>query len=379
MTVDTLQGDDLNKQAAATEGAGAVGGMMKWVGVLAALISFGGAVYKVVQSTAEMRDRRVQVEQGIERAHEQLIAGDYAAAWGSYAGAQAIASADGLIARMLGGLSEEQQTIVTDRQELAMQWIRSAQTQPGQGFAAVVKPLQQVLADGANSTAGERSADLHAHLGWAYFLQQRDGVSGLNPDAEYREAVAIDAKNPYANAFWGHWILWNHGSLAEAQKKFVAALASKRERGEVRYFQLAALRNVGSHDADVAFMTAVNAMRLAGDPIDGETVNHIADVYSEAFHDPSVMVKLDAGLSPGSQADLLQLVAKTGGATDTQLFVLQEGRAASLQRAGRLEDSFAAWKELQAELKSAPSSSYFEAANTSVRQLQARMQLRVSP
>lgn len=56
---------------------------------------------------------------------------------------------------------------------------------------------------GANTSSGARKADLLAHLGWAYFLKQRDGDDSLRPETEYKEALTADADNPYANVFWG--------------------------------------------------------------------------------------------------------------------------------------------------------------------------------
>ena len=63
-------------------------------------------------------------------------------------------------------------------------------------------------------------------MGWAYFLETRDGRLDLDPADPYREAVTEDPNNPYAQAMWGYWILWDHCyRIKEAAPHFAAAIA----------------------------------------------------------------------------------------------------------------------------------------------------------
>ena len=70
---------------------------------------------------------------------------------------------------------------------------------------------------------GSRRADLLAHQGWATFLLSRDGTTASwGRRLRYREALAIDADNPYANAMLAHWTLWAGDDVDEAARLFGA-------------------------------------------------------------------------------------------------------------------------------------------------------------
>ena len=134
-------------------------------------------------------------------------------------------------------------------------------------FRNVVDPITPVLYQAIETAGGARAADLLAHLGWADFLRSRDGVSGLRPESFYRRAMEQDPDNPYANAMWGHWILWQHGALAEAQAHFQRALASGREREYVRWLQIAALMLFSDAPLEFEAVRVANEMRGNGEPV----------------------------------------------------------------------------------------------------------------
>jgi hypothetical protein len=134
-------------------------------------------------------------------------------------------------------------------------------------FRDVVDPITPVLYQALETAGGARAADLLAHLGWADFLRSRDGVGGLRPESFYRRASEQDPDNPYANAMWGHWILWQHGALAEAQARFHRALASGRERAYVRWLQIVALLLVSDAPLEFEAVRVANEMRGNGEPV----------------------------------------------------------------------------------------------------------------
>ena len=134
-------------------------------------------------------------------------------------------------------------------------------------FRDVVDPLTPVLYQALETSRGARAADLLAHLGWADFLRSRDGVSGLRPESFYRRAIEQDPDNPYANAMWGHWILWQRGSLAEAQARFHRPLASGREREYVRRLQIVALMLFADAPLEFEAVRVANEMRGNGEPV----------------------------------------------------------------------------------------------------------------
>ena len=134
-------------------------------------------------------------------------------------------------------------------------------------FRDVVAPLTPVLYQALETARGSRAADFLAHLKWADFLRSRVGVGGLRPESFYRRAIEQDPDHPSANAMWGHWILWQRGSLAAAQARFHRPLASGRERESVRRLHIVALLLFA--DAPFAFeaVRVANAMRGNGEPV----------------------------------------------------------------------------------------------------------------
>lgn len=304
----------MRREGVVAEGAsaGRFAAFMKWVGIAAALLSFATAVYEVVRSEAELRERHRVVAEQLASGHAQQAAGDYAAAWDSLERASATAAVDGVAAKLLGGLSQERKTIRAAQEDLAMEWIRAAHSSAEHPFSETADKVSGVLISGADGATGARKADLLAHLGWAYFLKGRSGETNMRPDVPYREAVAADATNPYANVFWGHWILWNHGALSDATARFTAALATPRARPEVRRYQLAALANVHSDETDTQWLRVVADMNAGHEPIDSATLGALYDRYAFALNNESLQRRLLAAVPLAEQAQLQQTLLQSG-------------------------------------------------------------------
>jgi hypothetical protein len=346
-----------------------VSAAMKWVGIITALISFGTAVYALVHSASELRDHKRVFQEQLKSGQVQEASGDFANAWDSLTHAEATVAEEGVFAKLLGGLSAEQREVRTAEQDLAMEWLRSSRVPEGSQFSSIADKLVSVLTVGAGTSTGARKADLLAHLGWAYFLKSRDGDGSLRPDAEYKEAVAADDKNPYANAFWGHWILWTHGALKEANERFASALSSGRAKTVVRHFQLAALANVRSTDTDAEWLRVVSDMVAAQEMIDAPVRSEVCNRYMDALGDPALMKAIDAAVAPARQVQLLQALLQSEALSVAQKTTLKVALAESLETAARPQDALDIWKTLEVDLKSQPHSIWSDRADAAVRRL----------
>ncbi len=193
-----------------------------------------------------------------------------------------------------------------------MEWIRAAKASQGHPFTEVADKVSIVLTSGATAATGERKGDLLAHLGWAYFLKGRSAEEDVRPEVPYRAAVSADPKNPYANVFWGHWILWNHGTLTDATARFTAALSTERARSEVRRFQLAALGNVRSDESEAAWLQVLDEMNKGNEPIEASTRRALYDRYAFALNNDSLLRKLLAAVPLKDQAQLQQMLVQSG-------------------------------------------------------------------
>ena len=349
-----------------------VGAVMKWVGIMTALISFCGALYGLIHSAGELRDHKRVFGEQIKSAQVQEAAGDFAGAWDSFTHAEATVADEGLFAKLLGGLSAEQRQVRTAEQDLAMEWLRSSRVPEGTQFSTIADKVVSVLTVGANASSGARKADLLAHLGWAYFLKRRDGDESLRPDTEYKAAVTADAKNPYANVFWGHWILWNHGPLSEANERFAAALSSDRVRAVVYHFQLSALANVRSNDTDAAWLRVVSDMQAGGEKADALLRDEVCNRYAQALQDEALKQRILAQVPAPRQVELLQSALQSDGLSEVQKTTLDVALAESLEAAGRSESALKVWKTLALELKSQPHSIWSDRVNAAIKRLSGK-------
>jgi hypothetical protein len=78
---------------------------------------------------------------------------------------------------------------------------------------------------------------------------------------------------------WGHWTLWNHGGIDEAERHFSSALESGREKGYVRDLQLSALLNCNNDACDEELVRVLNAIRKEQGSIGPEMAHQIFSMY----------------------------------------------------------------------------------------------------
>jgi tetratricopeptide (TPR) repeat protein len=317
---------------------------MKWIGIAAALLSFGTAVYGVLHAQADMRERSRVVSEQLAAGRLEQAAGDYPGAMQSLEKARAAADEDGLFAKLLGGLGRQRQTVRAAQEDLAMEWARAAHAPEGHTFSETTDKLVGILSAGANGSSGARKADLLAHLGWAYFLRQRDG-DALRPDLQYREATAADPDNPYANAFWGHYILWSNGELTAAKARFAAALATPRARATVRQFQLAALENSRSDTLEAEWWRVINEMHKSGEPLSVHILQEMASRDYFALQDDKNLTRLIAAVGPDDQAELQRTILASEALDAGDRLNAQAVLAVALEASGNREEALAAWRE----------------------------------
>ena len=241
--------------------------VLKWVGYLTAIFSLCATIAGVAKYLYSRVETRRDLAALFATEVEQQKAGDYSSAW------QTLDKA----AQLLPGSPKVQET----QQKLAMAWLENIHLQENQKFSDVTQKVEPILTRAvAAAKPGREQADLRAHIGWAYFLESRDGRFDLDPAGPYREAIAEDPNNPYAEAMWGHWILWDHCyQVKEAAPHFAAAMASQREGDFVRHLELSALLNCNTEEADQEAIRTANAMRKEQRTIDNWERSHILDLY----------------------------------------------------------------------------------------------------
>jgi hypothetical protein len=258
--------------------------VLKWAGAITGLLSLAFALQQFTQMVSDTRERKRNADELYQVGKLQQSSADYSAAWATFAEGLQGAEPGGQLAKITGRLSRERQQFREAQEDLAMEWLRNLRVNVsgGERFTDAVAPLAPVLTRGIASSSGARKADLLAHFGWANFLRWREGQRELDPEPQYRQALAEDQLNPYAHAYLAHWLLWNRraAALPEARDHFAAALRSQRARSEVRAKQVSALLNL--RDAgEPDLLRAATEMRHNGEPIDESTERELRSDYHD--------------------------------------------------------------------------------------------------
>jgi tetratricopeptide (TPR) repeat protein len=332
--------------------------ILKWVGYLTAIFSLCATVFgvaKYLYGRAEMRKNLTALL--VTEAEEQKLR-DYSSAW------QTLEKA--------AKLDPDSAKVRAAQEKLAMIWLEDIHIQEKQKFSDVTQKLEPILLRAvAAARPGPQQADLRAHIGWAYFLETRDGRFDLDPAGPYREAVAEDPKNPYAEAMWGHWILWDHCyGIKEAAPHFAAAIASQREGDFVRHLQLSALLNCNTEEADQEVIRVANAMRKEQRTLSDWERSHILGIYYfELAHQTAKSSAFINAVPPAEHVATFHWLFDVLDSDDSTnrwsrvyyLAVLQEA-------AGQRDEALANYKLLLSQT-SPRTSTYWEAANAAVKRL----------
>ena len=240
--------------------------ILKWVGSATAILSLIFGIRELVKPVSEHVHTHRKVDALVVAEEAELKSLDYAAAWRSLEQASQV--------------EPNSEKIRIAQENVAMAWLEDVHLHEGEKYSDIAAKLEPVLTRGLASTKdSQRSGDLLAHIGWAYFLRSRDNVFGLDPASDYAQAVQKDPNNPYAEAMWGHLILWNHGRLGDASKHFSAGLVSGRHRDFVRRMQLAALFDCPNDSCDEEIIRVANEVRKEHGTVDADGLGKIFFIY----------------------------------------------------------------------------------------------------
>ena len=223
--------------------------VLKWVGYLTAIFSLCATVWGVGKYLYGRAETGKSLSELFATEAEQEKSRDYSSAW------QTLERA--------AKLNADSDKVRAAQEKLAVTWLDAVYFLENQKYSAVAQKLEPILSGAAGAARpGRERADLRARVGWAYFLESRDGTSTVDPTGPFREAVAEDANNPYAEAMWGYSLLWNQCyRIREAASHFAAAISSQREGQFVRRLQLYALLGCNTEEADREVVHVANAMR----------------------------------------------------------------------------------------------------------------------
>ena len=244
-----------------------LGRILKWVGAATAVISLILGARQLITIATDNAQRNRESAEFLALAQQQAARGEFADSWKS-----------------LDRADERARKTTTDeaRLDIAFRWLQDGRPGPDQPFSritdAVVPTLDRALLDSNHP----RRADVLAHLGWATFLKRRDTGTG-DPEVQYKQALAIDRTNVYANTMLGHWLMWQRKAPDIARPYFETALATGKEHALVRTFQLMALRGRNDDDADPELMRVANSMRQQNETLDERSARDVHVTYVHRY------------------------------------------------------------------------------------------------
>jgi len=347
---------------------GGMDALKKWFGMGAALISGASAIYGTLQYQAETQARARTIAELLTTSKTELDANDYAGAWKSTQEAAETIDKDGVLVKLFNGLSAQQKQVRAAQQDLAMEWLRASINTPlkeGETYASFVDPMLPVLSNGAQDATGPRKADLLAHIGLAYDFKSNDEVHGLHPERFYKEAIAVEPNNPYANTLLGFVTVGESSAsaegIAQAQKYFAAALASSRARGLLREWvhkeQFQSIRRWSGYPAvPPMWWQAVNEMYKAREPLDNGV---LIDMYDQYIGNTIAVERFQKNLDTvlafapiDEHIALLHLLLQSANAHGDKRLYLSASLALALEKAGKIDAALATWRDAKSMVDS---------------------------
>jgi hypothetical protein len=316
--------------------------VLKWVGYLTAILSLFFGVRQLIKLVSDRIESHRKVDALLISEDVELKGRDYALAWRTLEQASQVEPSSAKVR--------------VAQENLAMAWLEDLHPRENEKFSDIAEKLEPVLTRGVTSTKdSQRSADLLAHVGWSYFLRFRAGVFGLDPAGVYSKAAAQDKNNPYAEAMWGHWILWNHGKLSEGLQHFSAALVSGRQREFVRRWQFAALFNCASDECDEEIVRVANDVRKEHGTVDPDNAVRIfSEYYRAVFSASPVSVRFLSAVPAAEHLATFRWLFD-GISLDESKSLLRTCYLAKLQEgAGQREEALANYRAIRSKTSKQP-------------------------
>lgn len=308
----------------------------KGVGYVTAILTLLFGISRVWDAASGYYARKAQVRQLLAESEVQRSGSDYRAAWDTLGKAVAIGSTP---------------AVVHAQEDLAMEWLRKIRVSDGQTFTSIVNQVAPVLTHGVIQSSGIRKADLLAHLGWADYLRIRDNQRELHPDSYFDDALKTDPSNPYAHAFKGFWMMWNHDPIKDATAQFRSAVDSNRERATVREIQLAALFNSAGLEESDELLRVCSEMIRNSETIPSFYPDRVFTwVYWSSRQDAEIRERYLKVLDIQDHLKMYQTLygASFGANSVSRELVREFWLATLLERAGKKSEALDTYRQLKA-------------------------------
>ena len=313
------------------------GGARRWplIAAAIAMVVVAGAAtgYWMQRQAAE----RAQVAREVASAADVCNSGGFAAAWNRF--------------EELANRYPSNEPLQLARESCGMKWLREIRVRVGeQTFGDIVKRVQPVLVAGLSTSKGQRAADLYAHLGWADYLLNRDGVREGDPATHFRRAFEDEPENVYAHAMLARHLWWSRNGDADARAHFKRAVASGRDREFVRALQFG-----GSLSRAELFPYALivaNDMRTGGEKLTDPIRRQLwRSAYWSGVFASDNRAEFFAILSPNDHLATFEWLVPRDSLREDEQSVWKYVHAILLSNAGKAEQARDEMQSLLSELE----------------------------
>jgi len=255
-------------------GLSGLGQVVTVIGGLSAALGLATAIVQSYNAVSDLVTQRATVANDVKLADAMLRDQDYNAAWNANEAARAI--------------DPRNRAALAQQTRIAMRWlenVRLSQKPDAKTFRDIVEPLESALVRRSITAQGSELADLRTHIGWARFLQSRDGIDGLRIIPEFDDALSVDPANMYAHVMRGFVTAWKGAPIESIRSDLDAAMQSKTDSAYSDRMILSALTNTHTDPYQVAAIDYANRIRKSGRSIDPGIAARILSCYEATLND----------------------------------------------------------------------------------------------
>jgi len=263
-----------------------IANLLKWAGGITALLTLCITVFQVNEIFDNLKNRKIAINQLVQAGNLQRTSKDYQTAWDSYETALKLDP---------GFHSARKEQIA-----LAQVWLRNIWVVKGEDtFSKLVNKMLPTLYIGAAISEGKESANISAHIGWAYYLKYREGNANKEQvESHFKRSLQTDQNNGYAHAMFAFWKGYNGKPIEELKRHFKKGLLNKNTKDYTRILQLSTYLSKKTDGYEKELFRIVNNMCENKEKILPRYQYEILNIYQRNMYDSKRIKEIIHYLTP---------------------------------------------------------------------------------
>ncbi|KPA15244.1 hypothetical protein MHK_004553, partial [Candidatus Magnetomorum sp. HK-1] len=235
---------------------------------------------------------------------------------------------------------------------LAQVWLRNIWVVKGEiTFSKLVNKMLQTLYIGAAISEGIESANISAHIGWAYYLKYREANANKEQvESHFKRAIQTDCNNGYAHAMFGFWKGYNGKQIEDVKKHFKIALLNKETKNYTRTLQLSTFLSKKTDGYEKELFKIVNEMCEHQEKILPRYQYEILNIYERNVYDNERIMEIINYLTPKAHFSCLTCLTNDKQQQKHKKQKHQLIKGILFEKMGELEKALNFYQSLQKEI-----------------------------